>query len=347
MVAFTRQHKVRFTPPAAARWSRGWWCSGRRAPGERKLPMNGHLPVLADEVVSLLAPRPGEWMLDCTFGGGGHTRLLLEAGANVVAVDRDPDAAARAAEFESEWSGRFHFYRLNFDQIDQLPEQCFDGILIDAGVSSFQLDEAVRGFSFRQDAPADMRMDPSTGMPASEWLETASEAALAQAIREYGEEREWRRILRAILDARGTGALSRTASLANLIASAKTARARRESRLHPATKTFQGIRIAVNDELGSIERVLPKAMERLNPGGRLAVISFHSLEDRLVKRFFRSVCGQPVDAGDSTPQQLRVKRAEPLTSRPIRATEAEVAQNPRSRSAKLRGIKKLNTQENV
>lgn len=303
--------------------------------------MSNHLPVLPVEVLSLLAPRPGETMLDCTFGGGGHSRLLLEAGANVAGLDRDPEAEVRAAEFGSEWGERFTFYRLNFDQLEQLPQAGFDGILLDVGVSSYQLDAAVRGFSFRQDAPADMRMDPDFGLPASEWLEQASDDELYKAIRNYGEEQEWRRVVRAILDARGSGALSRTASLAELIASAKSARSRRESRLHPATKSFQGIRIAVNDELGALDRVLPKAVAKLNPRGRLAVISFHSLEDRIVKRYFRQLCGQPVDARDNRPQQLRIRTAEPLTSRPLKAGAEEIAQNPRSRSAKLRAIKKL------
>lgn len=297
------------------------------------------------EVMELLAPRAGETMLDGTFGGGGHSRLLLEAGANVVAIDRDPEAEARAAEFRNEWGERFEFHRLNFEEIDQLPRDGFDGILLDVGVSSYQLDAAIRGFSFRQDAPADMRMDPDSGVPASVWLEEASEKELQRAVRNYGEEQEWRRVVRAILDARGTGALARTASLAELIASAKSARSRRESRLHPATKAFQGIRIAVNDELGALERVLPKAMAKLNPGGRLAIISFHSLEDRIVKRYFRQLCGQPVDARDNTPQQLRRKAAEPLTSRPVRAGAEEIERNPRSRSAKLRGIRRLETSQ--
>lgn len=311
---------------------------------DRPRRMSNHLPVLPDEVLSLLAPQAGERLLDCTFGGGGHTRLILETGASVVAIDRDPGAEGRAAELRAEWGERFSFHRLNFDQLDQLPQPGFDGILLDVGVSSYQLDEGIRGFSFRQDAPADMRMDPGAGEPASEWLERASEEELVRAIRNYGEEQEWRRVVRAIVEARGTGALSRTAALAELIASAKSARSRRESRLHPATKSFQGIRIAVNDELGGLKRALPKAFGRLDPGGRLVAISFHSLEDRIVKRTFRQLCGQPVNARDSTPQQLRKKEAEPLTGRPVVAGAEEIERNPRSRSAKLRAIRKLNSE---
>lgn len=309
--------------------------------------MSVHSPVLSEEVLTLLAPAEGERILDCTFGGGGHSRLILEAGATLVGLDRDPDAAARAEDFRKEWGERFSFHRLNFDQLDQVVGEGFDGILLDVGVSSYQLNEGLRGFSFRQDAPADMRMDPESGLPASEWLEQAGEDALYQAIRNYGEEPEWRRVVRAILEARGTGALARTASLAELISSAKTARARRESKLHPATRSFQGIRIAVNDELGALERALPKAFERLNPNGRLVVISFHSLEDRIVKRYFRQLCGQPVDARDNTPQQLRPKHAEALTSRPVGPTPEEVDRNPRSRSAKLRAVRKRQQQEEI
>jgi 16S rRNA (cytosine1402-N4)-methyltransferase len=303
--------------------------------------MSDHSPVLPREVLSVLAPVKGETLLDCTFGGGGHSRLILEAGASLVALDRDPEAAARATEFAREWGSRFSFHRLNFDQLEEVPGEGFDGILLDIGVSSYQLDQAVRGFSFRQDAPADMRMDPDAGLPASDWLEQASDDALYEAIRNFGEETEWRRVVRALLDARGTGVLARTASLAELIASAKSGRARRESRLHPATRSFQGIRIAVNDELGALERVLPKAFDRLNPGGRLSVISFHSLEDRIVKRYFRQLCGQPVNARDNTPQQLREKHAEALTSRPIGPQADEIERNPRSRSAKMRALRKL------
>ena len=303
----------------------------------------GHQPVLLTEVLGYLSPKTGDRFLDCTFGGGGHARAILEAAGEVqvIALDRDPEAGPRAASLAAEFPGRLTLIDRDFGRLADLDVSGFDGILFDFGLSSFQLDDAQRGFSFRTDAPLDMRLDPRTGVPASEWLETATEDMIVRAVRDFGEEPHWRRVVRALVGARGTGHLGRTASLAAVIGEAIPARDRHASRIHPATRSFQGIRIAVNDELGSIDRALPAAFEKLKSGGVLCAISFHSLEDRPVKQYFRRLCGQPESAEDSMPQDFRVRSAEALTRRPVVPTDDEVASNPRSRSAKLRAVRKL------
>jgi 16S rRNA (cytosine1402-N4)-methyltransferase len=304
---------------------------------------SGHQPVLLAEVLALLAPRAGGHYLDCTFGGGGHTRALLATApaTTVVALDRDPEASARAEGLREEFGERFALLDRDYGRLAEVVPDNFDGILFDLGVSSFQLDDVARGFSYRADAPADMRMDPRIGVPVSQWLETATEEMLVRAVRDYGEEKNWRRVVRALMAARGSGALARTSSLSAVIVDAIPPRDRHTSKIFPATRTFQGLRIVVNDELGALERALPVAFAKLRAGGVLAVISFHSLEDRIVKQLFRRWCGQPESADDALPQDFRVKLAEPLTRRPITPGDAEMAVNPRSRSAKLRALRKL------
>lgn len=308
--------------------------------------MNGHAPVLLEETLEVLgqhraALEPARF-LDCTFGGGGHSRAILQRfpGCELYGIDTDPEAAPRAEALAAEFPGRVHFRDANFEAIPDLPlGGSFSGILFDFGVSSFHFDTAGRGFSFRMDAPLDMRLNPRAGQSAAEFLETADAEELVVAVRNYGEEPRWRRLVQAIIDARGTGRLQRTLGFAELVEQAVGKDPR--SRIHPATRAFQGIRIAVNDELGVIERALPAAFERLAPGGVLAVISFHSLEDRIAKRFFRRMAGQPESRRDFAPQQSRVRQADLLNRRPVEASETELAANPRARSAKLRALIKV------
>jgi 16S rRNA (cytosine1402-N4)-methyltransferase len=301
----------------------------------------GHIPVLFEPVLRhLTADRRGCY-LDATFGGGGHSEGILEADPSnsVVALDCDPDAQKRAEALIGKWAGRLRFHRLNFEEIGSLEEGPFIGALFDLGVSSFHFDEAQRGFSFQQEGPLDMRMDPENGPSAATFLQRSSYDELVEAIRGFGEEPRWRKVVAAIESARGTPALERTLAFAELVESALGGR-RPQDKIHPATRTFQGVRIAVNRELAVIERALPAAFGKLEPGGRLAVISFHSLEDRIVKRTFRRLAGRPEHRGDSRTQDQRQIEGRLLTSKPLVADAAECTRNPRSRSAKLRIIEK-------
>ncbi len=278
-------------------------------------PELAHLPVLPSEVLAGLEPRVGQLMVDGTLGGAGHTRLLLAAGARVIGIDQDPFALERV---RSEGLVGLELRQGNFRDLPELVPEVVDGVLLDLGVSSFQLDDVARGFSFHTDAPLDMRMSQS-GESAADVVNELAYEDLARIIYEYGEERHSRRIARAITEEREKTPFSGTVQLANTIKKAYPGQHARG--IHPARRTFQALRIYVNDELGALEAGLRGAKQILQSGGRLAVISFHSLEDRIVKRFMRA-------------------ELEPTTKKPLEASEAELLENPRSRSAKLRvGVK--------
>ena len=300
----------------------------------------GHYPVMLKEAVEILSPVDGLEYLDCTFGGGGHTRAILEsANCRLTAIDRDPAAISRAEEVKKEFPDRFKFVSANFSEICNLQtDGGYAGIFFDFGVSSFQLDQSERGFSFMRDGALDMRMNPSAGYTALELIESLSEYELGKILREYGEEPRFIKIARAVKAAADARAISTTRELAEVVAKAAPASPR--EKIHPATRTFQALRIAVNDELGEIERALPAAFELLAKGGVLAAISFHSLEDRIVKKFFKKVAGLPQDRFDHSFVQDRVKLATLITRKPILPSDAEISENPRSRSAKLRAVKK-------
>ena len=300
-----------------------------------------HISVLLHETVdAVLADRNTGIYVDATFGRGGHTRLLLsklDAQARVYAFDKDPQALAVAAEL-AEQDSRFQIIHASFADMQQalndLGVTQVDGLMADLGVSSPQLDQAERGFSFMKDGPLDMRMDNSQGPTAAEWLVDIEEEALANVIFQYGEERYSRRIAKAIKQA---GYIETTAQLAEIV---KVAHPKWEKNKHAATRTFQAIRIAINKELEDIENFLPQAVEVLKPEGRLAVISFHSLEDRLIKQFIQKESSLPEDSGWGLPQQQQDTRRLKKISR-VRASDEEVKTNPRSRSAWLRVAERL------
>lgn len=301
-----------------------------------------HVPVMMAEVMKFLDLGAKKRYMDCTFGGGGHTQEILNAfdDISVVALDCDPSAKERYEEIREKYGNRLKFYDLNFGQMDKIEEEDFDGILFDLGVSSFQLDQAERGFSFRFEGSLDMRMNPREGRSAEEFLNEATYDELVEAIRDFGEERLWKKVVRGIQEARGTEALKTTSAFANLIEKILAVPEWRKGKIHPATKVFQGIRIAVNDEMGVLRQGLVKAFDKLAEGGVMVVISFHSLEDREVKRFFKKMSGRPEHRMDSRLQDDRVQYAKILTVKPLSPGEEETKENPRSRSAKLRVLKK-------
>ena len=301
-----------------------------------------HVPVLAEEVVSLLDPHPGETIVDGTFGAGGHSLLLvsrLRGDGKLIAIDRDPTVAPFFERFRRETGVKARLHHGEFSTVLQhLADNGVkaDAILLDLGVSSMQLDRPDRGFSYAVDAPLDMRMDPGAPFSARDLVNEGDERELADIFKRYGEERYARQIARAIVRRRALQPFERTADLVEVIKASIPAPAR-FGEGHPAKRVFQALRIEVNDELGSLERALPAALEMLRPGGRLAVISFHSLEDRIVKQFLRKQehgCTCPPDFPVCVCGSEATMRATPR--RAVRPSAAEVARNPRAQSARLR-----------
>ena len=298
------------------------------------------------EVLETLAPAPGEAILDGTFGGGGYASAILDAApCTVWAMDRDPDAIARGASLAARHPGRLHLIHGRFGEmathLARHGVAALDGVVLDLGVSSFQIDEAERGFSFRADGPLDMRMDRQ-GPSAADLVNTLPERELADLLFQFGEERFSRRIARNVVAARAEAPIETTQALVEII---RRSVPRDPSGLHPATRSFQALRIRVNDELGEIARALDAAIGLLAPGGRFVVVSFHSLEDRMVKRAFQAAAGKGPGASRHDPSALRGPAAPTgfrlLTPRSLRPTDAECAANSRARSAHLRALQRL------
>lgn len=306
--------------------------------------MNGHAPVMIDEMLELLAPRDGGIYLDGTFGGGGYSEAILDAAACTVwAMDRDPEAVARGLELARRYPGRLHLLQARFSDMVRLLASVgvtvLDGVVLDLGVSSFQLDTPERGFSFRHEGPLDMRMERE-GPTAADLVNELPEAELADVLFRFGEERASRRIARAIVRAREQAPITRTGTLADIIRRALPPQA---GGIDPATRSFQALRICVNDELGEIERALDQAVQLLAPAGRLVVVAFHSLEDRLVKRFLQHAAGRDPAPSRHDPRALTCSAPSPfrlLTPRALRPGAAELTANARVRSARLRALER-------
>lgn len=309
-----------------------------------------HFPVMRDEVLGMAAPKDGEIFVDGTFGAGGYARALLEtANCTVYAIDRDPTVQETAREMAAEFSGRFHLLPGCFSQMDDLVGEqgitSVDGVVLDIGVSSMQFDDAHRGFSFQNDGPLSMRMSDQ-GLSAEDVVNDYEEGQLADIIYQYGEEKKSRPIARAIVEVRSRDRISRTAQLASIIEKAvgykRYIKGRKQ--IHPATRTFQALRIYVNDELGELVGGLAAAERILAPGGRLCVVSFHSLEDRIIKNFFRQRSGDISRGSRHLPQALEMATGNEIAPSfkmiargAVKPSKKEIEQNIRSRSAKLRG----------
>jgi 16S rRNA (cytosine1402-N4)-methyltransferase len=311
--------------------------------GHEKAARTAHLSVMCAEVVSALDPRAGDLVVDGTFGAGGYSSALLAAAeCQVIGIDRDPRVRVHADRLSASYPNRFRLLEGCFgDMVDLLAGigvEAVDGVALDIGVSSMQLDQAERGFSFQQDGPLDMRMG-AAGETAADIVNSRDEAELADIIYLYGEERRARAVARAIVAARAEAPIARTRQLAEIVARV----VRAAPGIHPATRTFQALRIVVNDELGELKRGLLAAERLLKPEGRLAVVSFHSLEDRVVKRFLDRRSGKQAGASRHLPQaagEVRAPSFVPLHKGALAAGEAEIAGNPRARSAKLRAAKR-------
>jgi 16S rRNA (cytosine1402-N4)-methyltransferase len=305
----------------------------------------GHVPVMLREVLDLLAPRDGGLYLDATFGGGGYTAAILGAAdCTVFAIDRDPDAIARGAALAARHPGRLHLIEGRFgDMVALLAARgiaALDGVAFDLGVSSFQLDEAARGFSFRAEGPLDMRMGRS-GASAADLVNTLDERALADLIRRFGEERHARRVARAIVRARAEAPITTTSRLAAIV---RAAVPHGSDGIDPATRSFQAVRITVNEELDELARGLAAAIGLLSPGGRIVAVSFHSLEDRIVKHALAEAAGRAPGASRHDPAALAARpapRLRLLTPKPLAPGTDEARANPRARSARLRAAERL------
>jgi 16S rRNA (cytosine1402-N4)-methyltransferase len=304
-----------------------------------------HLPVLLEPTISSLQPGPGKLFLDGTVGGGGHSLALLEAGASVIGCDQDPEALEETARRVARFSDRVRLVEANFaDVVDLLPSYGvteLDGILLDLGVSSHQLDTPSRGFSFLGDGPLDMRMGPHVQRTAADIVNEASQEELAKIFFEFGEESAARRLAGRIVGTRSRRPLLTTRDLVEVVETVIPKRGPR----HPATKAFQALRIAVNNELDVLERGLRRLSARVKMGGRMAVITFHSLEDRIVKRYFREVSQEWIDRPEwSAPRRNPACAFRLVTARPIEPSEEEVDRNSRARSAKLRAIQRISNE---
>ncbi len=307
-----------------------------------------HIPVLFHEIMNIMAPQPGEVFVDCTLGGGGHSRGFLERihpDGTLIGIDQDTNALAAAKQNLAEFGERVTYVHSNYSNLDEIlntyAPDGVNGILFDIGVSSHQLDEKDRGFSYMQDAPLDMRMDQSRSMTARDVVNTYSEDELHRILKEYGEERWAKRIAKFIVEFRREKPIETTGELVDIIKRAIPKGAREEGS-HPAKRTFQAIRIEVNDELGVLERTIETAVKHLKKGGRVGIISFHSLEDRIVKEKFRYLASDCICPPELPFCQCdKVSEVKILTRKPVTATQEELEMNSRSKSAKFRAVEKI------